>query len=376
MRRIPELDGLRGIAVLVIVLHHYVYGWIESPEPDSLLSYSVIALRWGHLAVDLFFVLSGFLIGSICVQQRSSTNFLSIFFKKRLLRLLPPYALLICTYLITCMFIDSTELPWLLKSTFSILWFATPLQNVLMAWTDSYHSGALSIVWSLSVEEQFYLIAPFLFRRLALRHVFGIMLAAVVFSPILRFSGAGVSMAWLLLPYRLDGLGIGMLIAILFSQSDLRNHLHQLNAYFTVISIFSLIFLLRLCFYSRGALTFFENTAASLCFASILVTCLQNSGRAILSPLRSRFLSFFATISYSLYLFHQYVSGMVFGTIRGGSPQMRDLSDGVLAAIAFGISVVGCSIIYFFIERPCLNFSKTLSYVSGSEGRDRLDVRP
>src|SRR5277367_369631 len=88
--RIRELDGLRGVAIAMVVLFHFFQNTIAFP-PGSVFSYVQAGLRLSWTGVDLFFVLSGFLIGGILLDSRDSTNYYSVFYKRRFFRIIPIY---------------------------------------------------------------------------------------------------------------------------------------------------------------------------------------------------------------------------------------------------------------------------------------------
>ena len=96
MNRIKELDGIRGLAILMVLILHYFYQLsLGSVDNGSLLVHLHNFTHWFWSGVDLFFVLSGFLIGGIIIDNRESTNFLQVFYIRRALRILPAYSLLL-----------------------------------------------------------------------------------------------------------------------------------------------------------------------------------------------------------------------------------------------------------------------------------------
>ena len=100
--RIRELDGLRGVAIGMVVIYHFFQSTMEVP-PGSVFSYLQAAARLSWTGVDLFFVLSGFLIGGILLDSRDSTNYYSVFYKRRFFRIIPLYlvTLLVAPVLLT-----------------------------------------------------------------------------------------------------------------------------------------------------------------------------------------------------------------------------------------------------------------------------------
>jgi peptidoglycan/LPS O-acetylase OafA/YrhL len=157
---LPSLDGLRGIAILLVVLVH-MRGKLE-PQNGAFGLAVRYALTQGWTGVQLFFVLSGFLITGILLDTQSAGNYLSSFFARRLLRIFPLYYL---TLFLAFVVLPAITLlpPTLAHDRAHQAWFWFYLTN----WTVPYAAGPLAFpqFWSLAVEEQFYLVWPFLLRH-------------------------------------------------------------------------------------------------------------------------------------------------------------------------------------------------------------------
>jgi peptidoglycan/LPS O-acetylase OafA/YrhL len=169
MRRIPELDALRGIAILLVLVHHTEFAVLYAPELTRLM--------W--LGVDLFFVLSGFLITEILLRKPKDRGFILNFYARRALRIWPPYYLLVLF-----VWLFGTPLFGSSLQGRALVHYLTFTQNVSFAPMELAFHPALQSTWSLAVEEQFYLLWPPLtlgFRRRALAVTLtGIILLAVV----------------------------------------------------------------------------------------------------------------------------------------------------------------------------------------------------
>src|SRR6266478_6063614 len=185
--RIPELDGLRGLAILLVVLFHFITYSYHGPS-HTALSYFTKLFGLGWSGVDLFFVLSGFLIGGILLDVRESPRYFGTFYLRRIHRILPVYYVWILFYaLIFCMPLG--WFPATLEVSRSHLSVAPRyvffLQN--MAYQQGHFQWVwFAVTWSLAVEEQFYLIAPPLIRFLSNSRFAILSVAAVVFCPVLR----------------------------------------------------------------------------------------------------------------------------------------------------------------------------------------------
>lgn len=202
--RIGALDGLRGIAIGMILVHHTV----TSALPASRLK-DMLNLLWS--GVDLFLVLSGFLIGAILIKNRSSPKLFSVFYSRRALRILPLYYLTLALIFFKLPPHTGDWAPaWVYFSFVSNIWIAV---------TNHWQFLPLGITWSLAVEEQFYLVAP-LVCYFTPRKYLG---WAIGFGCVVPWIGRGLlfSLApktwWfsghLLTPFRADSFAFGMLLA-------------------------------------------------------------------------------------------------------------------------------------------------------------------
>ncbi|HKB45330.1 MAG TPA: acyltransferase, partial [Chitinophagaceae bacterium] len=170
----PALDGLRGIAILLVVfLHNFRF-----------MNY----FFFGWLGVDLFFVLSGFLITDILMNTLQEPHFLRNFYMRRVLRIFPLYylTLIICLYIlpaITSLYLDMRYYQS------NQLWLWLYMQNWLYVFKEPFGAQMLLHLWSLAVEEQFYLIWPvtiLLIRKPKI--LFGIVTAVLLIVAITRFA--------------------------------------------------------------------------------------------------------------------------------------------------------------------------------------------
>jgi peptidoglycan/LPS O-acetylase OafA/YrhL len=221
--RILQLDGMRGIAIFLVLIWHFVVVPTVAGPHDSVLTRVILhvgLLTWS--GVDLFFVLSGFLIGGILIDAKDSSNYFKTFYVRRAFRILPVYLLVVGVYLLVWSLAAGQKtvlqetlgspMPWYLYFTFT--------QNFWLA-HHAWDSVYLTASWSLAVEEQFYLFLPVIVRVLR-RH--SLLLAAVVLT-----LGSAISRSLLYLYYRpywgtaaytlifsrADALMIGVICAVL-----------------------------------------------------------------------------------------------------------------------------------------------------------------
>lgn len=207
LERVPVLDGIRGLAILLVMIHHFTF--LPKAGVADTLVYAVSKLGW--TGVDLFFVLSGYLITSVLVRHRDDRNYYSVFYARRVLRLLPVYyVVLAVTLFVLPALVDLGRLEG------SSLWFWLHLSNISIALHGLSHKS-LDIAWSLSIEEQFYLFWPLLVRWTPRRWLLALCLTVFASSVLVRLglelAGADWLTSYVLAPARMDGLALGGALA-------------------------------------------------------------------------------------------------------------------------------------------------------------------
>ncbi|MBS0191725.1 MAG: acyltransferase [Phycisphaerales bacterium] len=226
---LPLLDGVRGLAIFLVMLFHmtYVGGGFEPPAAglgavDSAAR-SVFSVGW--CGVDLFFVLSGFLITGILYDTRAGEGYFRIFYARRALRIFPLYYLVVFVSLVLLPAIGahlSAAAQGKLARFGSIAgdeWmYWTYLSNYAIALAGKYRHGILDISWSLAIEEQFYLVWPAVVlcfsRRTLMKICVGAAVAAVATRCGMVWSGASAIAVHVLTPCRLDALAVGAFLAL------------------------------------------------------------------------------------------------------------------------------------------------------------------
>jgi peptidoglycan/LPS O-acetylase OafA/YrhL len=298
--RVREIDGIRASAVLVVVAHHY-FIWLPRT-----------GVQYGWLGVDLFFVISGFLITSILFQLRSSRRFFKTFYGRRAFRIFPPYFFVLAIYLFYSL---ASHRPGSLglwaKYIFyySSLLFSRNQEYDILPFTRL----GLAVLWSLSVEEIFYTLwAPVV--RFFNRTSFTWFLASIVImAPVFRWILHGHSPMEVFTFYcRMDGLAFGSLVAVAVR---LRKEKHIAIANFDRFADGACILLavLAVVFFaihgaeiSDSRVTVLGITLADAFFASLVYYVVRHSGEKsiLLSFLRHPILASIGMVSYSIYLVH------------------------------------------------------------------------
>ena len=341
--RVPALDGVRGLAILLVMMHH---GFASSFTVQTLGEkiFKLAVGSYGWVGVDLFFVLSGFLITGVLLDAKGRANYFSAFYMRRVLRIFPIYYVsLVIFFLVLPLLFTSLvpafplrEIPWYLGYAVNYqLAIKTPLGHF----------------WSLCIEEQFYLIWPLLVWLLARRALVRVSVALILLPLLLRVGGyfGGLRLEvlhyWLIM--RIDALIYGALIAI-GSRSP---GLHALRKPMQWIVGGSGIILAGLFAITRGfprcALT--ETVGLSVVemfFAATLVLILTASPSSLWTKtFSSNFLTKLGKYSYALYIFNW----PIVDWLRGRLWQM----DETLPRIA-GSQI--CSAILFCIGTALLTY--------------------
>jgi peptidoglycan/LPS O-acetylase OafA/YrhL len=290
--RVPQLDAVRGIAILLVIL-------VNTSE-----KYPVLHLQHfvgnGWMGVDLFFVLSGFLITGILLDTRQSDHYFKNFYARRALRILPVYySVLLFMFIFIPLLRPSQALAVFDRSS---PWWAYPLflQNFLVA-APTMAAGPLGTTWSLAIEEQFYLLWPLIVRFCSHTQLRRFATAMIFLSPPLTFYlSTHHFLIYTNVFCRQVGLMAGALLALLL-RSDAFEPFKYIKAAWIL-----LVITLAVAFASsaQGA-TWLAFTMVGLAAASFVFLALHSGQRWLQSVLQNRFLRYTGTISYGLYLLHK-----------------------------------------------------------------------
>ena len=359
--RIKELDGLRGVAILLVVSFHYVNTQlVDNTNHISQVLAKITSFGW--VGVDLFFVLSGFLIGNILITNKRSPNYFSTFYIRRIVRIIPNYffLLVICGVMFNMdyfkgnyFFSDPGNIP---------LWsYFLMIHNFFMAHYDSLGNRALSITWSIGIEEQFYLIFPFLVYYLKNRWL-PILLTVLVFGAIITRSMFHTWVPqYVLLPSRMDGLSLGFLVAYAYSGNYLFIHKIKLakllGILLTAVVITSAILLWR--FHDLGV---GKHTLFAVAFSILLIFSLIFNNSLYCRLLRNKLLGWIGVISYSLYLFHYAILGLAYHVAGKNGIGIHTYSDIGISLLAFVISIGFSWLVYKLLEQPMVKIGKLRTY--------------
>lgn len=292
----PALDGLRGIAILLVILYHN-YGFIEY-------------FNYGWLGVDLFFVLSGFLITDILLHSVHGENYFKNFYARRVLRILPLYYLSLVLFILILPAIPAFPLNMSYYQEHQF-WFWTYLQNWTLIFKQDGDTTALGHFWSLAVEEQYYLVWPLVIllirdpkKVLALSFV---LLIGVIMARYFIWQNRDQYPTYerLFLFTRLDGILVGSMLACI----QIINRT-LIRRYFTIFLVMLTVANYLFYFFKKGQDPNFPAWAiAGFTTFSILFALLTYEGVISGQGTIGRALQFFplrllGRYSYGFYIFH------------------------------------------------------------------------
>lgn len=368
-RRIVELDGLRGVAILLVLSWHFI-GMLADPDQGAIQYLAWRFLIFGQSGVDLFFVLSGFLIVGILIDNRDSPNYFKTFYARRMLRILPPYVILVTGFWL-CVVATNGRLAYYFDRQLPLWSLLTFTQNWIMASLNSPGSMSIGATWSLAIEEQFYLVAPALILWLPGRWLPKALIAIGVTSIVARsacfyFYPENVTAPYVGTVFRLDGLCAGGLIAMAYRNTMVWAAIRarrtvlvaSLCILIAIIPVYT--WFLRSSF-ALPVLFHFGHAYLALLYGTILISILIWSGTSATGWLRARSLGTIGLISYSLYLFHPSFKGLFFVLAHRGETLRTPLDVGLLLMAL--ISTFGfCAALYACIERPAQKLGKRFRY--------------
>jgi peptidoglycan/LPS O-acetylase OafA/YrhL len=182
-RRIPALDGLRGIALLAVMLHH-LSDYIPANGPGGKITKMLLFAGWS--GVDLFFVLSGFLITGILIDTKGARGYLKVFYARRILRILPLYYAVLTVIVVFASLRPGHWPNAVLPSPHDRIYYFFYLNNWWPLLRDSWHPNIIGHFWSLAVEEQFYLLWPLCVLLMSKRRILPVSAVGIVAALLVR----------------------------------------------------------------------------------------------------------------------------------------------------------------------------------------------
>jgi peptidoglycan/LPS O-acetylase OafA/YrhL len=363
------LDGVRGVAILMVLGVHFIG---DCPAYTVFGRAMVKAANYGIWGVDLFFVLSGFLITGLLYDSKGSAHYFRDFYIRRTLRIFPLYYGVLALLFIVLPALPTPYPAGLAESARHQVWLWLYASNVYLAIHRTWALPYVGHFWSLAVEEQFYLIWPIVILSFGRRPLLGICIAVTALALVLRcvlgLAGAGALAQLVLTPCRFDALCVGGFLALAVRSVGLERVARAARLWLG--PLLCLVLLASGWNAMRGSLSdvilSIRGTLIALVFGALLVASLAAPAESAWSRLlRSRALCFLGTRSYGLYVFHGIVAYgmgehpaalMALSARIGSGPAMV-----VSAVLGAGASILIAAASYELVERHFLRLKNRLA---------------
>jgi peptidoglycan/LPS O-acetylase OafA/YrhL len=391
---VPALDGVRGLAILAVMLCHFT--WYASP-PDLVGRLAIETLRGGRYGVDLFFVLSGYLITGILYDAKRDRHYFRNFYGRRVLRIFPLYyAVLTLIFIVGPLLIrwDRPGEAAIVRAQGWLWLYATNLKNAF-AGPEFFQQGRLWVghFWSLAIEEQFYLIWPVIILVLSRADAMRLCLALIIGAPLLRVGlyrslpfpeGLYVTVYFTLC--KLDTLALGALLALAArSHSETRSYAR----YAPVVAIVAALLLAPLVVIKPdkvgtvGAIV--ESAKLSIvcvmCGALVVHAVRRNgsgsSGKFFVHP----GMRFLGKYSYGIYIFHDLCTPLFDGRLSATSltralriPWYAGFAAHL--ALAFGLSIALALASWNLLEKHMLKLKRFFEHERDRSRARERDAHP
>lgn len=351
MKYIPGLNGLRAIAAIMVVIYHWTQPLVEK---NPQLRYFILD---GNFGVNIFFVLSGFLITGILLKEKNKVlaedgnnkRIIFNFYARRFLRIFPIYYL-------TLFIVFFVKLPGF---NGNLLYYITYTENFNVFIKSDWDS--FSHTWSLAVEEQFYLLWPFVILFTKKEKLLPVLIAFILSGPLFSIFQTYVLKnplnAFILTPSCFDAFGMGALLAYLY----LNNLLIKVKKCVKILlPIALLLFIYWKVAPTGGHFQYFKRINESVIACGLILFCLSKN----YAPIRDKILENKAMyqlglVSYGIYLFH-YPIPYLFGRLQAFTafPQNPLLQYLMMFLLLIGISFLS----FYLFEKPILKYKKKFDY--------------
>jgi peptidoglycan/LPS O-acetylase OafA/YrhL len=351
---IPGLDGMRGLAILAVMAIH-----------------AGAPLSGGFIGVDIFFVLSGFLITTILVREHDITGHISLkhFYLRRILRLAPALILMLMVFsAFSIVLLHGAELRRNLTQVLIVVCYATNWARGLHLYT----MGSVRHTWSLSVEEQFYMLWPLILLCLlrfvkSRRSVVSIISLLALLSWTLRaFMATNGADGWRLtvgLDTRADALLVGCALGVALTSNlvsgALRAALEATSKYFAFVSALALLCIACVVEQREMSLFYWVYAVIEVLAALIILDVVMSKGGIVKAVLSNRLLVWIGSISYGLYLWHF----PIYMAMRS----LKYTHWHILITVGSAATFLVAAGSYYFLERPFLKLKHKVAAITATE---------
>lgn len=374
MKRISQLDGIRGAAVAAVILHHMA-SILNIGLTRNIVVLIVFRLLYvGWLGVDVFFVLSGFLITGIILKDRPRPNFWRNFYLRRAFRILPAFAVVfVLTLLLAHHFVPEMQIStsYVLAATFFMAnWTIVNFSEMPM----------LTHLWSLAVEEQFYFLWPQAAKRMSYSALFKLALGLAIGSALLRavlaMTHLNPYILYKITPTRMDGLAIGAALAVGMQLPGAHAFLARWWKKIALASIAMLVLSFLGLKFNLFAFNPWSQVLAIPPTIVLVAVTIYASVEGLLPGtvsdlLKGSVITYLGRRSYGLYLIHEPISVVVHDSRMHG--YLSRLPSGVVVNVSLMIAVVAVSMLlaevsWRLIEDPAQKLRHKLRTAAPAQG--------
>jgi peptidoglycan/LPS O-acetylase OafA/YrhL len=369
---IPELDGVRGLACLLVILLHVVVAPLPL-MPDTwfdLVRFRIQPFMSG--GVDLFFILSGFLISGALMDSRGSPNYFKSFWVRRIARIFPVYYLMILVSIIARLAYDAAPLPTLHAITNQSLpefYYAIFSQNIVMALTGASGNNILGVTWSLAIEEQFYLIFPFLVFLVPRRWLVVSAIAVFLATPLVRaivVAEVNWQAGYLFTIARMDALMLGVIMAAVVRHEAAltffrrwRQPLNVVAAVVIAMQVFDVWGAAGEAWRLTGGnqvtyivLICVQYPLINLSMALLLMNVFAVEENLVRRFLRTKALAYLGLISYGAYMYHQSINYALWRWAYSDNPRDMSWSQAYMPVLVLALTAIVAIASYRYFEMP------------------------
>lgn len=366
--RMSQLDGLRALAVIAVITWHYVVTALQLHGHVFKGAEKLLLLSWS--GVDLFLVLSGYLIADILFKAKNANNYFQVFYRRRLCRLIPMYAILLTSFFVA-RFVwagNETFRPMLASDT---TWtYFLLLQNFAMAIGETFGAGWMTPTWSLALEWQFYLLFPVLVRFAPRRIVLAAAVAGIVVAPLLRSMVVPV-VGYVSLPTRMDALFVGVLLAHLLNEPKIAAACRRSPMMFAggMALLFGGVLVMAVRPEAFGGVMpwygTFTHSWLAFTYGGALASLILFPDGFASRLLARKPIVLLGQLAYAAYLVHQPMIRVLFGVVQNGEPNLDDAAGVVLTLLAVVLTFGLSWILYTTVETRFIAFGRRIHYDYG-----------
>ena len=362
---VPALDGVRGVAILLVLIIHSL--GLQS-DPDNLLLFQLGRAGW--VGVDLFFVLSGFLITGILLDHLGHPGVFKSFYARRALRIFPLYYAFLAVLLGAGALISGLQTPGFQQVWNNQGWLWLYATNIKLAFGGNFNDFGFAgggwveagHFWSLAVEEQFYLFWPLALLLVGVGRARALTIAVCVLAFASRYllvESGHLTAAYVSMPCRMDALGAGALVAVLAREPG---GLQARRRYFAVgFAVFGAA-ILGLGFSQEGyehldpeviVYGYSLNAAFFGCLIALAVTASQ--GSPLRRALSARWLRSLGRYSYAIYILHLPLVKILLEVSATREFISGRFGGVIVLAVVLPVAYALARLTWAYIEQPCLS---------------------